>query len=153
MASNSIFSLWNQGCCVVKDYPVAIILVPIVLNLLWNKFQPGLVKIPGPALAAYTKLWRLYNVYRGHAHLTAIDLHRKDGPLVRIAPNHVLVSDTKMIPVIYSNKEDFTKVGRPCHPWSIKTGRFPMTCLSLTSTTNRPASTRSNASRGRNICR
>jgi len=47
---------------VVKAYPVAIILALIVLNLLWNKFQPGLVKIPGPALAAYTKLWHLYNV-------------------------------------------------------------------------------------------
>jgi hypothetical protein len=56
MASNSIFSLWNQGWGVVKASPVAIILAPIVLNLLWNKFQPGLVKIPGPALAAYTKL-------------------------------------------------------------------------------------------------
>ena len=113
----------------VKAYPVAIILALIMLNLLWNKFQPGLVKIPGPALAAYTKLWRLRNVYRGHAHLTAIDLHRKYGLLVRIAPNHVSVSDPNMNPVIYSNKEDFTKVGQPRHPWSIKTGRFPMTCL------------------------
>jgi hypothetical protein len=112
MASTSMSSLWNQAWSVVKTYPVPIILGLIVFNLLWNKFQRGLVKIPGPALAAYTKLWRLHNVYNGHAHLTAIDLHRKYGPLVRIAPNHVSVADPKMIPVIYSNKEDFTKVGR-----------------------------------------
>jgi hypothetical protein len=70
-----------------------------VFNLLWNKFQPGLVKIPGPNLGSIHKSsGDCYNVYRGHAHLTAIELHRKYGPLVRIAPNHVSVADPKMIP-------------------------------------------------------
>lgn len=113
MASNSVSSLWNQGWGLLKAYPVPIILGLIVLNLLWNKFQPGLVKIPGPTLAACTKFWQLYNVYKGHAHLTAIDLRRKYGTLVRIALNHVSVLDPKMIPVIYSNREGFTKVC--CH--------------------------------------
>jgi hypothetical protein len=111
MASISISSLWSQGWDILKTYPVLVILGLIVFNLLWNKFQLGLVRIPDPALAAYTKFWRLHNVYKGHVHLTAIDLHRKYGPLVRIAPNHVSVADPKMIPVFCSNREDFTKLG------------------------------------------
>ena len=60
-------------------------------------------------MAAYTKFCRLYDVYRGNAHQTAIALHRKYGPLVRIAPNHVSISDPSMIPVIYSANEAYTK--------------------------------------------
>ena len=56
----------------------------IAVWLLWNKFQPGLVGIPGPKLAAYTKLWRVYDVWSGTAHLTAIKLHKK----IRQASSH-----------------------------------------------------------------
>ena len=76
----------------------SIVAVLIVANLLWNKFQPGLASIPGPPIAAFTKYWRLYDVWKGHAHWTAIKLHDKYGPVVRIAPNVVQISDPEMIP-------------------------------------------------------
>lgn len=82
----------------------------LVLNLLWNRFRPGLSKIPGPTLAKYTKIWRLYDVFKGQAHKTAIRLHREHGPLVRIAPNVVSVGDPKALPIIYGLKTNFTKV-------------------------------------------
>lgn len=110
MAFASVSLIGNQVWDGIKTYPIPILVGLIVLNLLYNKFQPGLTSIPGPTLAAYTKWWRFYDVYKGHAHLTAIDLHQKYGPLVRIAPNHVSVADPKMISVIYTNKEEFTKV-------------------------------------------
>ena len=100
-------------------YPLYTVLTFLVVRLIFNKFQPGLRSIPGPTAAAYTKLWRLYGVWRGKSHLTAIELHRKHGPLVRIAPNHVSVSDPEFIPVIYSTKEDYTK-----------TGFYPIQCIS-----------------------
>ena len=103
----------------VLGHPVLVIASLIILNLVWNKFQPGLTKIPGPAVAAYTKFWRLYDVWKGHAHLTAIELHKKYGPVVRIAPNHVSIADPKMIPIIYNTKETFTK-----------TGFYPIQCIS-----------------------
>lgn len=95
---------------VVKQYPVPILLGLFILNLLWNKFQPGLVGIPGPTAAAYSKLWRVFSVWRGSAHLDAIALHKKHGNLVRIAPNHVSVADPKWIPIFYGTKEEYTKV-------------------------------------------
>lgn len=91
-------------------HPFLILIGSTVFWLLWNKYQPGLVSIPGPTAAAYTKYWRVYNVFRGSAHLDAIALHKKHGNLVRIAPNHVSVADPKWIPVFYGTKEDYTKV-------------------------------------------
>lgn len=85
------------------SHPIPFLLIFVVLYLLWNKLQPGLVSIPGPAVAAYTKYWRVYSVWRGHAHLDAIELHKKHGNLVRIAPNHVSVADPKWIPVFVRN--------------------------------------------------
>jgi hypothetical protein len=70
----------------VKSYPFHLIFAAFLVSLLWNKFHPGLYNIPGPTIASYTKLWRLIDVWKGHSELTAIQLHRKYGPLVRIAP-------------------------------------------------------------------
>jgi cytochrome P450 len=92
-------------------YPLLTVLALIAIRLVHNKFQPGLRSIPGPAVAAYTKLWRVYDVWRGTAHLTAIELHRKHGPLVRIGPNHVSVADPDLISQFYSTKENYTKTG------------------------------------------
>ncbi|KAK5092857.1 hypothetical protein LTR70_006037 [Exophiala xenobiotica] len=107
----SISGTLQQVLSPIKQYPVQIVLVLVVLNLLWNKYQSGLVSIPGPTTAAYTKLWRVYSVWRGSAHLDAINLHKRYGNLVRIAPNHVSVADPKWIPVFYGTKEDYTKSG------------------------------------------
>jgi len=105
-----ITTFWGQALYYVKTYPVPIVVSLILLNLLWNKFQPGLIHIPGPTIAAYTKWWRVYDVSKGKAHLTSINLHKKYGQLVRVGPNHISVSDPKAISLIYSTKEDFTKV-------------------------------------------
>lgn len=118
MATNST-SIWAQVSNLILAYPIQIILCLFVLNFVWNKFQPGLVGIPGPTIAAYTKLWRLYDVWKGNAHQTAIQLHATYGPLVRIAPNHVSIADPKMIPIIYGIKENYTK-----------TGFYPIQCIS-----------------------
>lgn len=100
-------------------YPLYFLVILTVVRLAYNKFQRGLYSIPGPTAASYTKLWRVYDVWRGTAHLTAIDLHRKYGPLVRIAPNHVSVADPDFIPTFYSIKEEYTK-----------TGFYPIQCIS-----------------------
>lgn len=107
MISESIDdSIYN----LLKTNVPLLLLVVILANLLYNRFRPGLRHIPGPELAKYTRLWRLYNVFKGNAHITAIGLHRKHGSLVRIGPNHVSVGDPKEIQKIYGLKTGFTKV-------------------------------------------
>ena len=93
------------------SYSVLLVSIVIAYFLLYNKLRPGLRDIPGPRLAAYTRLWRLYDVYRGHAHTTAIALHGRYGPVVRIGPNHVSLSDPALIPVIYGTKDNYLKTG------------------------------------------
>jgi hypothetical protein len=51
-------------------------------------------------------------VWKGDHHNTAIDLHRKYGPLVRIGPKHISVGDSSAIPIIYGLNKGFTKVRR-----------------------------------------
>lgn len=106
----SIALALRQGLLLAKQYFLLILLVLIVLRLVRNKFKPTLSRIPGPPLAAYSQLWRLYYVWRGSGHLDAIKLHQKYGNLVRIGPNHVSVADPQWIPVIYGPKEDYIKV-------------------------------------------
>jgi hypothetical protein len=89
--------------------PLVFALLTLSYYLLTKATNPALRSIPGPSLAAYTKLWRLYDVYKGRSHLTAIALHAKHGKLVRIAPNVISISDPEEIPKIYGVKGHFTK--------------------------------------------
>ncbi|KAE8408715.1 cytochrome P450 [Aspergillus pseudonomiae] len=87
---------------------VALLIVGlIVTRLVTNRFY--LSGIPGPSLAAYSRLWKLYTVWKGDHHHTEIDLHRKYGPLVRTGPRQISVSDPKAIPIIYGINGAFTK--------------------------------------------
>lgn len=100
----------TAGRQIIVQHPLLLLISLIVSYLCWNKFQPGLINIPGPKIAAYTKFWRVYNVWKGSAHLDAVSLHKKHGNLVRIAPNHISVADPKWISVFYGTKEEYTKV-------------------------------------------
>lgn len=95
----------------LRTYWAPFVLLLFIGSLLRNKYQSGLSDLPGPRIAAYTKLWRLYDVWKGQAHWTAIKLHKKYGKLVRTAPNVVSVGDVDEILKIYNIKGDYTKTG------------------------------------------
>jgi hypothetical protein len=65
--------------------------------------------IPGPALAKISRLWIGASVGKGNAEHTQRALHRKLGPLVRIAHDEVSVSDPDAVKIIYNVKSGFTK--------------------------------------------
>lgn len=94
----------------LRAYWAHVLVALVVVRLLCNKFRPGLRGIPGPTIAAYTGLWRFFDVAKGQAHWTHIRLHRKYGPLVRIGPNHVSVGDPSEIANIYGLNKGYTKV-------------------------------------------
>ncbi|KAL4923488.1 cytochrome P450 [Aspergillus undulatus] len=54
---------------------------------------------------------KLHSLWKGDHHQTEIALHKKYGPLVRIGPRHVSVSDPAMVGVIYALGRGFTKTG------------------------------------------
>jgi hypothetical protein len=93
-----------------KEHFLQCVIALYFLSVLSSRYRPGLARIPGPTLAKWTKLWRLYDVYKCQSHQTAIRLHQQHGPLVRIAPNVISVGDPKEIKTIYGLTGAFTKV-------------------------------------------
>lgn len=89
--------------------PLFVTLLTLSISYLLAGTKTHLRSIPGPRLAAYTKLWRLHDVYKGSSHLTAIALHARHGKLVRIAPNVISIGDPDEISKIYGVKGEFTK--------------------------------------------
>jgi len=67
----------------------------IVLALLFvarsikRRYFSQLYKYPGPFLASISRAWKVISTARGHTEHDFIDLHRKYGPVVRIAPNEL----------------------------------------------------------------
>ena len=65
--------------------------------------------IPGPTLAKISRLWIGASVGQGNVEHTQRALHRKHGPLFRIAHDEVSVSDPAAVEIIYNVKSGFTK--------------------------------------------
>ncbi|RSL89717.1 hypothetical protein CEP52_014809 [Fusarium oligoseptatum] len=85
------------------------LLTSILLRLLVNKYGQGLNNIPGPWLAGFTDLWRLFIVRGRRAQEVHIELHKKYGPMVRLGPRAVSVADPEAIKIIYSPSSGYSK--------------------------------------------
>ncbi|EPS36574.1 hypothetical protein H072_9827 [Dactylellina haptotyla CBS 200.50] len=75
-----------------------------------SPFHP-LAKIPGPRLAATTQWYEFYyNVYQdGQFIFKTVEWHEKYGPVVRIGPDEVHISDPSFYNVLYGNNYRFVK--------------------------------------------
>ncbi|KAK7892722.1 hypothetical protein LTR67_006959 [Exophiala xenobiotica] len=80
-----------------------------LLYQLFAYLRDPLRDVPGPLLARFTRLWYLREVARGHFEKTNIALHKKYGPIVRIAPRYYSVDDMNAISVIYGHGTHFVK--------------------------------------------
>jgi hypothetical protein len=67
-------------------------------------------QIPGPLLARFTRLWYVWQVYKGTVHTTNVNLHEKYGPIVRLAPKFYSIDDVDAAKTIYGNGTRFVKV-------------------------------------------
>ncbi|KAK1572961.1 cytochrome P450 [Colletotrichum navitas] len=94
-----------------------VLLVPIVGCFLWflASWQASpLKKFPGPVLAGWTNLWRLWQVISADYAPRVKRLHEKHGPVVRIGPNLLDIDYPELAKVIYGTdskwkKSDFYK--------------------------------------------
>ncbi|KAL2844359.1 cytochrome P450 [Aspergillus pseudoustus] len=83
----------------------------VVARLFHNKYGHGIAEVPGPFLAAYTDLWRFCLVWGGRPEKAHIKLHERYGPLVRLGPNMVSVSDPAALKVVYGLSAGYVKSG------------------------------------------
>ncbi|KAJ5990155.1 cytochrome P450 [Penicillium canescens] len=82
----------------------------IAFNYIRTAFKPDIRDLPGPLIARFSNLYKLYMVYDGRCHIKNLDLHKKYGPMVRVGPRHVCISDTAAMSTIYSISTKFVKV-------------------------------------------
>ena len=86
-------------------------LAVIIFSLLRNALRPGLRDVPGPFLAKFSNLWRLYTTWQRTFKDDIPVLHKKFGSsLVRIGPNIVSCSDPRAIDSIYGFHNEMQKV-------------------------------------------
>ncbi|KAM7198734.1 benzoate 4-monooxygenase [Naviculisporaceae sp. PSN 640] len=67
--------------------------------------------VPGPFLAKFTNLWRLFAIWSDRYPLTIQQLHKKYGPVVRIGPNTVTLDFPELIKTIHGTDGKFRKTG------------------------------------------
>ncbi|GJE93716.1 cytochrome P450 monooxygenase [Phanerochaete sordida] len=89
------------------DFTSWLLLVPALAVAahvaLWLADPHGIRSYPGPLLAHFSDLWLGYIAAQGHRSEVVHDLHKKHGKFVRIAPNHLSISDPDALQVVYGH--------------------------------------------------
>lgn len=98
MASQSVIlsSLGEHRWSVIV---LGLVTTYIITRSIYRRFFHPLAGIPGPFLASTTKLYQTY--YNCRFYLQIEQLHRQYGPIVRITPNEVHLSDPENYDRIY----------------------------------------------------
>ncbi|KAI0945650.1 hypothetical protein AcW1_001822 [Taiwanofungus camphoratus] len=63
----------------------------------------GIRPYPGPFLAGLSDVWLGWVAAKGHRSEVVHELHKTHGTFVRIAPNHLSISNPDAIPVVYAH--------------------------------------------------
>ena len=88
------------------------ILLPagVLIYGLLQYFLDPLRSLPGPFLARFSRFWYFFELYKGSFEETNIELHKKYGPIVRIAPHEYSVDDVDAARTIYGHGNACIKV-------------------------------------------
>jgi hypothetical protein len=81
-----------------------------ISQILYTAYRQDLRNVPGPWLAKFTNLWRVYYGWRGDYQQTLRQMQKQYGDLVRVGPTCVLLSGKGQFERILGFKEDFRKV-------------------------------------------
>jgi hypothetical protein len=85
------------------------LIIILLGSLIQTRYRHDLRKIPGPFLASFSNIDRIWSVVGKEQMKYHISLHRKYGRLVRVGPNHVSISDSNTIQQLYSISPKFIK--------------------------------------------
>jgi cytochrome P450 len=88
---------------------VSAITVFLSYTVIHRLFFHPLAKVPGPRLASISILWLVWKIRKGDCHVFLPALHRKYGPLVRIAPHQVITCSEEAVKNAYSAGTTFAK--------------------------------------------
>lgn len=91
-----------------EDSFIDMITIPLLLAamigyVLYQWFLSPLSWVPGPKIAALSPAWILYITWSEKRNRTVHALHEKYGPIVRLGPSEVSISDPAYLKMIYSS--------------------------------------------------
>ncbi|OBT59276.1 hypothetical protein VE04_00365 [Pseudogymnoascus sp. 24MN13] len=101
----------NHGATAGQLALVASVFLTISLlsSCVISYFRSGLRELPGPVLARFTLLWKVWVHIKGDAHVVYQNIHKRYGPIVRTGPNNVSIGDASMIPEIHLSGHSYRK--------------------------------------------
>lgn len=111
-SSSLILSVvWQAGRVLFGNWllVLATLIAFYILNLLRRRYASPLRHIPGPFLASMTRAWKVKELWAGHMETTQRELHRKYGPVVRIAPNELSFASPSAARDIFTVGKGFHK--------------------------------------------
>ena len=79
------------------------------LHVVYLRTLHPLAGVPGPWLGSVTKLWLLWQMRSLAIHKVDLALHATYGPVVRVAPNEVHISDPTLVKKIYGAGSKYQK--------------------------------------------
>ncbi|GJD05015.1 flavonoid 3',5'-hydroxylase [Colletotrichum higginsianum] len=88
---------------------VAYVAWKVLYQIIYYRFFHPLAKFPGPFWGSVTRLWITYHNIKEDECQVNRELHRKYGPVIRITPTMLLVSDATKLPEVYSRNANKSK--------------------------------------------
>ncbi|KAJ5793372.1 uncharacterized protein N7503_009350 [Penicillium pulvis] len=88
---------------------VPLVFIGLICKWVYRLYCHPLSKIPGPKIAACTSLWLAYHTYIGNECTAVYSLHRRYGPVLRVGPNDVDISNADAIEPVYVARGGFPK--------------------------------------------
>ncbi|KAL9636727.1 MAG: hypothetical protein Q9164_002642 [Protoblastenia rupestris] len=83
----------EKSLSTVLPWILLVLVFAYALDTLYKAYATPLRDIPGPWLAKFTRIWLFTAIAKRDFQTTNVDLHRKYGPIVRIAPNEYSIDD------------------------------------------------------------
>ncbi|TAQ86648.1 hypothetical protein B7494_g5034 [Chlorociboria aeruginascens] len=104
---NGFLRLFAKVCY----YPALSLVVYLIGRTMFQQLisYRRLKHIPGPFCAAFTNLWILQTILKGYAWIEWGHICEKLGPVIRVGPNELLISDPESIRRILSVRSSYTR--------------------------------------------
>ncbi|KAI1060322.1 hypothetical protein LB506_011241 [Fusarium annulatum] len=105
-----MFSLIIQEVVCMSTWRIIAILITawLLYHVVTAVCDP-LRSLPGPFMARFTRLWLFRQYCGGNYVWTNIELHKKHGPIVRIAPDQYSLDNPEAAKIIYGHGTQFVK--------------------------------------------
>ncbi|KAJ6031511.1 hypothetical protein N7540_002243 [Penicillium herquei] len=86
----------------------------VLFHLIHRAIFDPLSQIPGPFLAKFSSLWVVLQCRQAKRSISILGQHQMHGEFVRIAPNHISISNKPALEIIYGHNPSTQKAISKC---------------------------------------